>query len=72
MDSKERAQSPQPIVDNHDKALDAMLSEQVNRAFAKLDSGDASFIDHETAKTTMADRKARIRALHQKQKFPSS
>lgn len=40
---------------------DAWLSEQVNLAFAQLESGKASFVDHDTAKSTMAERKAKIR-----------
>lgn len=40
---------------------ESWLSDQVNRAFEKLDVGKASFIEHDTAKTIMADRKASIR-----------
>ena len=41
---------------------DAWLSEQVNLAFAKLDAGKAVFIEHEQAKTSMEERKAKIRS----------
>ena len=37
------------------------LTEQVNLAFDKFDSGDAVFIAHEQAKSDMAKRKAKIR-----------
>jgi len=37
------------------------LTEQVNQAFAKLDSGQSSFTDHDTAATIMAERKEAIR-----------
>tara|TARA_R110000868_G_scaffold33587_9_gene121841 strand:- start:1155 stop:1436 length:282 start_codon:yes stop_codon:yes gene_type:complete len=49
------------------KALshDAWLTEQVNLAFEKFDSGKTSFIDHETAKTRIAERKAKIRSRDQ-------
>jgi len=40
---------------------DAWLTEQVNLAFEKLDSGKATYLDHEEAKSSMAQRKARIR-----------
>lgn len=40
---------------------ESWLAEQVNLAFEKLDSGKATFVDHDTAKTIMADRKAKIR-----------
>ncbi|MCV5948378.1 damage-inducible protein J, partial [Escherichia coli] len=30
-------------------------------AFEKFDSGKATFVDHESAKSRMADRKAKIR-----------
>lgn len=45
------------------KALshDQWLTEQVNLAFNKFDSGKANFIHHNEAKETMAERKARIR-----------
>ena len=40
---------------------DTWLTEQVNRAFDKLDAGEAKFTDHESAKSRMAKRKAAIR-----------
>jgi antitoxin component of RelBE/YafQ-DinJ toxin-antitoxin module len=40
---------------------DSWLTEQVNRAFEKLDSGKSKFIEHEVAKSAMAQRKAKIR-----------
>lgn len=40
---------------------DTWLTDQLNQAFEKLDSGNASFADHHTAKTQMAARKAKIR-----------
>jgi CHASE3 domain sensor protein len=40
---------------------DDWLSEQVNLAFNKLDSDKAVFVDHSTAKSRMAERKAKIR-----------
>ncbi|OCH05334.1 type II toxin-antitoxin system RelB/DinJ family antitoxin [Aliivibrio fischeri] len=45
------------------KALshDQWLTEQVNLAFDKFDSGKTNFISHNEAKETMAERKARIR-----------
>ena len=44
---------------------DTWLTEQVNLAFEKFDSGKASFVDHETAKTRRAERKAKIRSRGQ-------
>lgn len=41
---------------------DAWLTEQVNAAFEKLDNGDATFTEHEQAKSSMEERKAKIRA----------
>ncbi len=38
------------------------LSLQVKRAFDRLEAGAATFVDHETAKSRMAERKSRIRA----------
>ena len=51
------------LADQQRKALsqDAWLTEQVNLAFEKLDSDKADFIDHETAKSDMTNRKAKIR-----------
>ncbi|MUH72055.1 type II toxin-antitoxin system RelB/DinJ family antitoxin [Psychrosphaera haliotis] len=40
---------------------DSWLTEQVNQAFEKLDSGRSKFIEHEVAKSAMAQRKAKIR-----------
>ena len=40
---------------------DAWLTEQVNLAFEKFDSGKAVFVDHESAKSRMEERKAKIR-----------
>ena len=39
----------------------AWLTEQVNLAFEKLDSGNADFVDHDTAKDEMAKCKAKVR-----------
>lgn len=41
---------------------DTWLSEQVNLAFARLDAGQAVFIEHEQAKTSMEEHKAKIRS----------
>lgn len=40
---------------------DAWLTEQVNLAFKKYDSGKAVFVDNESAKSHMEARKAMIR-----------
>jgi len=40
---------------------DAWLTEQVNLAFEKYESGKAVFVNNDTAKTQMEKRKARIR-----------
>ncbi|HCM1327623.1 type II toxin-antitoxin system TacA family antitoxin [Vibrio parahaemolyticus] len=40
---------------------DAWLTEQVNHAFEKFDSGQSVFVEHQTAKSRMEERKARIR-----------
>ena len=40
---------------------DTWLTEQVNQAFKKMESGNSKFSDHETAKTSMEQRKAKIR-----------
>src|SRR5690606_30283862 len=40
---------------------DAWLTEQVTRAFAKLDSGQAVFVEHNAAQAAMEERKAIIR-----------
>lgn len=51
------------LAEQQRKALshDAWLTEQVNLAFDKFDSGRAVFVDHESAKNRMAARKAKIR-----------
>ncbi|MEJ2766834.1 type II toxin-antitoxin system RelB/DinJ family antitoxin [Photobacterium sp. MCCC 1A19761] len=51
------------LAEQQRKALsyDAWLTEQVNLAFEKFDSGKAVFVDHESAKSRMAGRKAKIR-----------
>ena len=41
---------------------DAWLTEQVNIAFEKIDSGNAVFLTDEQAQKRMADRKAKIRS----------
>lgn len=40
---------------------DSWLTEQINLAFEKIDSGKAVFIDHDSSKSRMAERKAKIR-----------
>ncbi len=40
---------------------DAWLTEQINLAFEKFDSGKSSFVEHNSAKARMAERKAKIR-----------
>ena len=40
---------------------DTWLTEQVNQAFQKMESGNSKFVDHETAKSSMEQRKAKIR-----------
>jgi antitoxin component of RelBE/YafQ-DinJ toxin-antitoxin module len=40
---------------------DLWLTEQINTAFDKLDSGKANFIEHDKAKTQMEVRKMKIR-----------
>ncbi|WP_067516373.1 type II toxin-antitoxin system RelB/DinJ family antitoxin [Endozoicomonas ascidiicola] len=51
------------LADQQRKVLsqDAWLTEQVNQAFEKLESGKAEFVDQKTAKDEMAKRKANIR-----------
>ncbi|ANB96712.1 type II toxin-antitoxin system RelB/DinJ family antitoxin [Vibrio parahaemolyticus] len=51
------------LADQQRKTLshDAWLTEQVNLAFEKFDSGKATFVDHESAKSRIAERKAKIR-----------
>jgi len=41
---------------------DAWLTEQVNQAFEKLELGEAVYVEHETAKSSMSERKANIRS----------
>ncbi len=43
---------------------DLWLTEQVNLAFENFDSGKASFVDHDSAKSRIAERKAKIRNRH--------
>ena len=47
----------QEWVENGTQALanDAWLTEQVDLAFEKFNSGEASFIDHDSAKARMAE-----------------
>ncbi|QEQ97516.1 damage-inducible protein J [Neptunomonas concharum] len=54
----------QQMAEQQRKALahDAWLTEQVDLAFKKFNSGEASFIDHDSAKARMAERKAKIRS----------
>lgn len=40
---------------------DTWLTEQVNLAFEKFDASGSTFIEHEQAKLSMAERKAKIR-----------
>ncbi|CAM3815171.1 damage-inducible protein J [Vibrio aquimaris] len=40
---------------------DAWLTEQVNLAFEMFDSGESVFVEHQTAKSQMEERKTRIR-----------
>ncbi len=40
---------------------DTWLTEQINLAFEKFDSGKADFVEHQNAKSRMEERKARIR-----------
>ncbi len=40
---------------------DTWLTEQVNQAFDKFDQGKSVFIDHDSAKSRMEARKAKIR-----------
>ncbi|WP_442876579.1 type II toxin-antitoxin system RelB/DinJ family antitoxin [Endozoicomonas sp. GU-1] len=40
---------------------DQWLTQQVNQAFEKLDSGATNFAEHDKAKDEMAKRKAKIR-----------
>ncbi|TVP59558.1 MAG: damage-inducible protein J [Halomonadaceae bacterium] len=51
------------LAEQQRKALshDAWLTEQVDQAFAKLDTGEAVFVANSTAKASMNERKAKIR-----------
>lgn len=51
------------LADEQRKSMshDAWLSEQINAAFDKFDSGKANFIEHDNAKAQMEARKAKIR-----------
>jgi len=51
------------LAEQQRKALshDTWLTEQVNLAFDKLDSGKTVFVDNDSAKTQMAERKAKVR-----------
>lgn len=51
------------LAEQQRKALshDSWLTEQINLAFEKIDSGKAVFIDHDSSKSRMAERKAKIR-----------
>jgi len=51
------------LAEQQRKALshDAWLTEQVNSAFENLDAGKSTFIKHEQAQSSMAERKAKIR-----------
>lgn len=52
------------LADQQRKATshDAWLTDQVNSAFDKLESGNTVFIEHEQAKSAMIKRKAKIRS----------
>jgi len=52
------------LADQQRKAMshDVWLTEQVNSAFDKLESKEANFVTHQDAKTSMEQRKAKIRA----------
>ncbi|GAA3928275.1 damage-inducible protein J [Litoribacillus peritrichatus] len=51
------------LADQQRKVLshDAWLTEQVNLAFEKLESGESVFVEHEQAKLSMRERKEKIR-----------
>lgn len=51
------------LAEQQRKALshDTLLTKQVNLAFEKLDAGKSTFIKHERAQSSMAERKAKIR-----------
>ena len=52
------------LADQQRKAAshDTWLTEQVNLAFDKFDTGEAIFIEHDQAKARMIERKAKIRS----------
>jgi len=52
------------LADQQRKAAshDAWLTEQVNLAFDKFDTGEAVFIEHDQAKLRMIERKAKTRS----------
>jgi antitoxin component of RelBE/YafQ-DinJ toxin-antitoxin module len=51
------------LADQQRKAVshDTWLTEQVNLAFEKFDTGSATFIEHDQAKSRMTEHKAKIR-----------
>lgn len=51
------------LADQQRKAMahETWLTEQVNQAFEKLNSGKSVFVEHDQAKSRMAERKAKIR-----------
>lgn len=51
------------LADQQRKVLshDVWLTEQVNLAFEKLESGESVFVEHEQAKLSMRERKEKIR-----------
>lgn len=51
------------LADQQRKVLshDAWLTEQVDQAFEKLESGESVFVEHEQAKLSMRERKEKIR-----------
>lgn len=51
------------LADQQRKAMahETWLTEQVNQAFEKLNSGRSVFVEHDRAKSNMAERKAKIR-----------
>ncbi|WP_420876437.1 hypothetical protein [Salinivibrio proteolyticus] len=60
----ERIQQTRPRSPHHGRTLnDACreLTERVNHAFEQFDSGNSVFVEHQTAKSQMEERKAKIR-----------
>ncbi len=51
------------LADQQRKAVshDTWLTEQVNLAFDKFDSGRSAFIEHDQAKSKMTEHKAKVR-----------